>query len=111
VKQKMEQDELKKFEVTLANLETALRQAAANPTKKVWFEGNTSAHQRCRSVCNAIRNIPKLKPKYWATWQPFGDEFHRDCPDGEREQELMRKKIATVAKDQTLKANYKRDIL
>jgi hypothetical protein len=111
VKHKMEQDELKKFEVTLANLDQALNETAANPTKESWSSGNTSAHQRCRSVCNAIRNIPKLKDKYWNTWQKFGDEYHKDCPAGEREGEVMRQKIATVKKELVaLKSNYKRDL-
>jgi hypothetical protein len=111
VKQKMEQDELKKFDVIIANLEQALKEAAANPTKKTWSDGNTSAHQRCRSACNAIRNIPKLKAKYWGTWQKFGDNYERDCPDGERETAVMREKINTVKTELAkLKANYHGDL-
>lgn len=109
VKEKMAVDEAKKLDVTVSNLETALKEFAKTPTKAAWFTGNTSAHQRCRSMCNAIRNIPALKDVYWRTWQPFGDEYHRDAPDGEQEAEVMKQKGSTVWKAlQTFKTNYKR---
>jgi hypothetical protein len=111
VKQKAEQDELAKVDVTIANLEKALLEAAAKPTKKSWSEGSTSAHQRCRSMCNMIRNVPKLKAKYWGTWQKFGDEYHKDAAEGALEAAAMKKKIETVKTELAkFKASYKKDL-
>jgi hypothetical protein len=111
VKRKQAMEEAKKLDVIVSNLEKALGEAKKNPTKAGWSTGNTSAHQRCRSMCNAIRNIPPLKAKYWKTWQPLGDEYHRDAPDGPKEQDVMKKKIAFVeAELKKFKASYKRDM-
>lgn len=111
VKQKAEQDELGKIDVTIANLEKALLGVAAKPTKKGWSDGATCAHQRCRSMCNMIRNVPKLKAKYWGIWQKFGDEYHKDAPVGALEAAAMKKKIDTVkAELAKFKASYKKDL-
>ena len=111
VKQKQEQDELAKIDVTIENLEKALAEAASKPTKKFWSDGQTCAHQRCRSMCNMIRNVPKLKAKYWGTWQKFGDEYHKDAPVGAPETAAMKKKIETVkAELAKFKASYKKDL-
>jgi len=110
VKEKNAIDEAKKLDVTIANLETALKDFAKAPTKAAWSTGNTSSHQRCRSMCNSIRNIPALKDEYWSTWQKFGDEYHRDAPDGgEEETAAMKTKGQTVWKAlATFKANYRK---
>lgn len=110
-KKKFERDEIQKLDTSIENLEKALAAAAADPTKATWSLGSSSAHQRCRSMCNAIRNVPKLKTKYWSTWQPFGDEYNKDVPEGPREAEVMKKKIATVKTELAkFKANYKNDL-
>jgi hypothetical protein len=111
VKRKAAAEETKKLAVTVGNLETALKDVAKTPTKKAWSDGNTSAHQRCRSMCNTIRNVPQLKAKYWKTWEAFGNEYHRDAPDGPKEAEVMKKKIATVDSElKKFKANYQKDL-
>jgi hypothetical protein len=105
--------EIAKLEDAITNLEKALGEAARTPTKSFWADDmHNSAHQRCRSMCNAIRNIPPLHAKYWKTWQPFGDEYHKDAPDGPpAETTAMTKKIHTVQRElATFKANYKRDL-
>jgi hypothetical protein len=89
--------------------------AKAADTLMVTLAGNsqtmTSRHQRCRSMCNTIRAVPKLKAKYWGTWEKFGDGYHRDCPDGPQEQDVMRRKIQTVSTELAkFKASYVRDL-
>jgi len=111
IKKKAELEEQKKLSETISNLEKVLLLAEKQPTINFWKDGQTSPHQRCRSMCNAIRNIPKLKTKYWATWQKFGDEYHRDAKPGPAEAETMKKKIATVKTALvTFKASYQKDL-
>lgn len=111
-KQKQEQDELAKINVTIANLEQALGEVTRTPTKAAWSTGTTSAHQRCRSMCNTIRNVPKLKAKYWSTWEKFGSFYHQDAPDGAPEETAaMIRKINTVKQELAkFKANFQRDL-
>jgi DNA repair exonuclease SbcCD ATPase subunit len=114
VKMKNQHDEIQKLDETIANLEAALRDAAKTPTKKYWEEGKgdkKSAHQRCRSMCNAIRNIAKLKTKYWKTWEPFGDFYHKSAPDGDQEAAAIQKKIQIVSGELAkFKTAYRRDL-
>jgi uncharacterized membrane protein YfbV (UPF0208 family) len=109
-KEKNAREETQKLDQTIANLEKALKEAAKKPTKAFWKDGSTSPHQRCRSMCNAIRNIPALKKAYWSTWQKYGDEYHKDVKDGDpKEQELMKKKIGNVWRSlMTFKGEYKK---
>ncbi len=111
-KKKNAAEEAKKLEVTIKNLVKALSEATKTPSKQFWSEGNTSAHQRCRSMCNAIRNIPELKQPYWATWQKFGDEYHKDAPDGDpAERKAMQAKIKTViTATMAFQKDYKRHL-
>jgi hypothetical protein len=111
-KVKQEQDELAKINVTIANLEKALADIVRTPTKAAWSTGNTSAHQRCRSMCNTIRNVPKLKAKYWGTWEKFGNFYHKDAPDGAPEETAaMTAKIDTVKRELAkFKASYRGDL-
>ena len=112
VKEKAAADEAAKLGTTITNLETALKATLANLTVKGWSEGSDSAHQRCRSMCNAIRNIPALKAEYWKTWKPYGDEYHKDVTAGAaNEGDQMKKKVASVVKSLiAFKANYKNDM-
>jgi hypothetical protein len=101
--------EINKIKTTIGNLESAITEYIKNPTKKAWADGNTSVHQRCRSMCNTIRAVEELDAKYWTTWQPFGDFYNKDAPDNnpEEEKKIMTQKVRTVVtalKD--FKANY-----
>jgi hypothetical protein len=111
-KLKQEQDELAKINDTIANLEKALGEVARTPTKAAWSTEKTSAHQRCRSMCNTIRNVPKLKAKYWSTWEKFGNFYHKDAPDGAPEETVaMNAKIDTVKRELAkFKANFRADL-
>src|SRR5204862_325589 len=111
-KQKNANDEAAKLGVTVTNLEVALGKAVTKPTAQFWRDGSDSPHQRCRSMCNAIRNIPDLKDKYWNTWQPYGNEYHKDVKDGAADEATkMKAKIANVSKSlATFKGSYKRDL-
>ena len=113
VKQKAAADEAAKLGTTITNLETALKATLNDLTVKGWSEGSDSTHQRCRSMCNAIRNIPALKAKYWKTWKPYGDEYHKDVTAGAKdESDEIKKKVASVVKSLAVfKANYKADML
>ena len=112
VKQKNADDEAAKLGTTITNLETALKATLANLTVKGWSEGSDSAHQRCRSMCNAIRNIPALKAEYWETWKPYGDEYHKGVVAGAAEEgKDIKAMVVAVAKSLVVfKANYKKDI-
>jgi hypothetical protein len=110
-KKKAADEEIKKLAVTITNLEKALGEVAKTPTKAFWSAGNTSAHQRCRSMCNTIRVVPVLKGKYWKTWQPFGDEYHKKAPDGPQEAAAVKKMISNVETAlKVFKANYQKDL-
>lgn len=112
VKQKAATDEAAKLGTTVANLEKALKETLAKPTVAGWSEGTESSHQRCRSMCNSIRNIPELKVKYWATWQPYGNDYHKDVKAGAADEGAKIKgKVATVAKSLSeFKAGYKKEL-
>ena len=110
-KKKQADEEIKKLAVTITNLEKALGEVAKTPTKAFWSGGPTSAHQRCRSMCNTIRVVPVLKDKYWKTWQPFGDEYHKKAPDGPQEGAAIKKMISNVETAlKVFKANYQKDL-
>ena len=66
----------------VANLKKALQEVVANPTKAQWESANTSAHQRCRSMCNAIKGIPSLKKQYFTEWQPYGNFYAKSVVAG-----------------------------
>lgn len=107
-------DEKKKLAATIKLLETAITEYAQDLTKAGWSDGNTSIHQRCRSMCNAIRAIPELNDEYWTTWKPFGDFYNKSAPDNDQEEEkkVMTQKLRTVItalKD--FKANYAKHLV
>jgi hypothetical protein len=83
---------------TIALLKTALKECMANPTKAEMSAAPTSVHQRCRSMCNYIRNNPEWKEKFWKTWQPLGDEYHKDIKEGDKEAEQVKAKLAVIVK-------------
>jgi hypothetical protein len=95
---------------TIPLLETALKECAKNATIDTWSKGDKCPHQRCRSMCNFIRNVPQWKAKYWSTWQKFGDEYHKDVPIGDpKEKEKILAKISTVGKAlAAFKTDYKK---
>ena len=105
-------EETDKLSTNIDNLEDALKKVSKEPTVEVWQTGSKSAHQRCRSMCNAIRTIPVLKKKYWSTWQPFGNEYHGDIKAGDPDEEKkMTKKIDNVIKElKDFKKNYEDDL-
>ncbi len=61
---------------------------------------------------NSIRNIPELKAKYWGTWQPYGNDYHKDVKaGGSDEGTKIKAKVATVAKSLAeFKAGYKKEL-
>jgi hypothetical protein len=99
---------IKNIGVSIKNLKAALGEVIKNPTKVTWEEGNTSAHQRCRSMCNIIRAVPGLKKQYWNQWQAYGDFYAKDVEAGtdqEKPQVLqLVKTVATALK--TFESNY-----
>ena len=112
VKQKNATDEAAKLGTTAANLEKALKETLAKPTVAGWSDGAECSHQRCRSMCNSIRNIPELKAKYWNTWQPYGNDYHKDVKAGAADEGAkIKAKVATVAKSLAeFKAGYKKEL-
>ena len=78
----LEAIERKKIAEAIHNLKAALALTAKTPTKSAWTDDSKSPHQRCRSMCNAIKAIPGLKKHYWTTWQPYGDFFAKDVVPG-----------------------------
>ena len=112
VKQKGATDEAATLGTTVTNLEKAPKETLATPTVAGWSQGGESSHQRCRSMCNAIRNIPELKAIYWATWQPYGNDDHGDVKAGAADEGTkIEAKVATVAKSlATFKAAYKKNL-
>ncbi len=100
IESKMKLLEMAKKEIvpTIALLKTALKECLANPTKEQMSADKTSVHQRCRSMCNYIRNNPEWKDKFWKTWQPLGDEFHKDIKEGDKEAEQVKAKLAIIIK-------------
>lgn len=103
-------DEAKKLKVTIANLTKALTETAKTPTKECWEQGTTSAHQRCRSMCNTIRAVPGLKKQYWSTWQAFGDNYAKKVPVGGEEEKkavlTLVRMVGAALKD--FNANYEK---
>ena len=110
LKEKNALDENKKLPATIENLEKSLKGSLKDMTSSFWRNGSDSPHQRCRSMCNAIRNIPALKAEYWSEWQTYGNEYHKDVVDGAKnENDLMKKKIVKVTNALAVfKANYKK---
>ena len=107
-------EEKKKLAATIKLLETAIAEYARDLTKVGWDSGKTSIHQRCRSMCNAIRAIPELSDEYWTTWQPFGNFYHKNAPDNDpdKAKDVMTQKLRTVSvalKD--FKANYAKHLV
>lgn len=79
---RIEEAERAKIATSISNLKKALREVVATPTKAEWGDANTSAHQRCRSMCNAIKAIPSLKKQYWSEWQKYGDFYAKNVVAG-----------------------------
>lgn len=97
---------------TIKLLEQSIEAYVKNISKAEWSNGNTSVHQRCRSMCNAIRNIHELSDAYWGTWQKFGDNYEKDAPEGgEEEKKAMTLKLKTlIAALKDFKATYTKHI-
>jgi hypothetical protein len=82
----------------IADCEAGLKVALTTPTKQSWEDGG--AHQGCRSVCNGIAAVPAWKKQFYPTWQPFGNFYCKDIPDGDpQEGAKVKQKVATVAKE------------
>lgn len=99
---------IKTIAASITNLKAALAEVVKTPTKATWQEGNTSAHQRLRSMCNIIRAVPGLKKQYWSHWQAYGDFYAKSVEVGtEQEKPQVLQLVKTVAISlKTFELNY-----